>query len=127
MKMGYRSGACDPQSSDPVHAMVRRATRLMAAVGRQSGLDDRTIRATILGDLQEALTGDEPWMEALPVAGEPGPVPCVTGDGVYRLVLRQFGLDRSDVYLQESCDVWVRRALDEALAETDGDFRRCGA
>ncbi len=126
MKRRSYVNASDPRSSDAVHDMVQRATRLMVAVGRQSGLDDRTIRATILGDLEEALTGDGPWMEALPVAGEPGPVPCVTGAGVYRVIFQQFGLDRSDVYLQESCDVWVRRALDEALAETDGDFRPCG-
>ena len=126
MRMRNCLNTNDTRSSDPVHAMVRRATRLMAAVGRQSGQDDRSIRAGVLGHLREAITGDEPRMKAPPVPGEPAPVPCVTGAGAYRLILQQFGLDRSDAYLQESLDTWVRRALDEAPTETEGDFRRCG-
>ena len=110
--------------SDPVHAKVRRATRMLVAFGRQSGRDDEEIRTFVLNAIKEALNGNRPWKRMRSVPGEPEPLECVTAAGFYRLILEYFGLDRSDLYLQETWLVWVQRALAEALAETDGDFQR---
>ena len=84
------------------------------------GEEGDELRADVLADVKDALVGDEPSLELIEVAGKPGPQLCITTEGIYRAVLAQFGLDRSDPYIQETVWELVRRDLDEALG---GDAR----
>lgn len=109
------------ETPDSPRAKIRRATEAIVAVRRHFGDDDAVIREGVVGDIKEALEGDEPWVKLIPLAGVPEPEPCASLPGIYRMVLDHYGLDRCDLHLQESVFEWVRRALDEALELAGGD------
>ncbi len=107
----------EPGPSGPLRAKLRRATELIIAVRREGGEE---LRADVLADIKDVLTGSEPSMELIEVPGEPEPQVCISNEGIYRAVLAEFGLDRSDPYVQESVWELVRWAVDEVLG---GDAR----
>jgi hypothetical protein len=105
---------------------IRTVTRMIVAFGRQCGDDDDAIRTSVRAAIREALEGDESWkMPTIPPGGG-APVEAVTTAGMYRLIFEAEGIDRGDQFQQERWLAIVQRALDEALRETDGDFRRRG-
>lgn len=115
-----RSGRPGPGDLDPFRARLRRAAEFVIAVRRKLGEEGDELRADVLADVKDALTGDGPSVEVIEVAGEPGPHVCISTEGVFRDVLDDFGLDRADPRTQESFWEAARRAVDEALA---GDAR----
>jgi hypothetical protein len=84
------------------------------------GEEGDELRADVLADVKDALTGSEPSLELIEVPGEPEPQLCITTEGIYRAALAEFGLDRSDPIVQESVWELVRRDVDEVLR---GDAR----
>ena len=102
----------------PLQAAIRRATELIVAIRREFGEEGEELRADVLGGIKEALTGAERWLETITVEGEPQF--CATTEGVFRMVFDQFGVDRSDLRLQEVLFEWVRQSLDELLDEDRG-------
>src|SRR5690349_20304346 len=124
--MRGRQGLRGAPDEDAIRAKVHRATEMLVAIHRRFGKGDEAVRADVLADVRQALTGAEPRIGLLQAEDAADPEPAISTPGVYRLILDHFGLDRSDVYLQEAWTEWVQRTLAEALAETDGDFRRRG-
>ena len=105
-----------PGAFHPLRARLLRAAEFVIAVRRKMGEEGDELRADVLADVKEALTGDGPSAEVIEVAGVPGPQVCITTEGVFRDVLDDFGLDRTDPRTQESFWEAARRAVDEALA-----------
>ena len=115
------SGRPGPGDLDPFRTRLRRAAEFVIAVRRRLGEEGDELRGDALADVKDALTVDGPSVEVIEVAGVPGPQVCITTEGVFRDVLDDFGLDRTDARVQESFWEAARRAVDEALDHAGGD------
>ncbi len=111
-----RSGHLEPGAVARFEASLRRATEQVIAVRRAQGEEGDELRADVLADLLDAMTDDVPTLEMIEVEGEPELQRCMSVEEFFREVLAEFGLDGSDMYLQETLYESVRRIVDEALA-----------
>jgi hypothetical protein len=115
-----RSDWLEVGGSSAFQARLRRVSAFVVAVRRRTGEEGDELRANVLADVKDALGGDEPTAELIEVEGFPGPQACITTEGVFRNVLEDFGLDRTDPRTQESFWEAARRAVDEVLSAQGG-------
>lgn len=101
----------------PFRARLRQVTQVVVAVRRSLGEEGAELHAHVVGDLKAAFGDEEPSLEWIAVDGEPEPQACASTDGLFRMVLAEFGVDRSDLHAQETVFELVRRDLDEAIDE----------
>ncbi|WP_422931406.1 hypothetical protein [Singulisphaera sp. PoT] len=87
------------------------------AMGRHRGLDEGRIRRDIARAFQEALDDDGEAREAEDLA-RGGPIGMINLAGMFRLVFDEWGLDRSDQFMQESWYAIASRAVERAIALT---------
>lgn len=104
---------------------IRAATSMMVVIGKRFGHDDEKIRADVRDAIREALEGkSEQEVEVSVQDTDQGPTEMISYVGIFRLVLGHFNIDRTDQWEQERLFSLVQKSLDEALARTDGDYRR---
>ena len=115
-----RSSRPDPGGLNVFQERLRRAAAFVVAVRRKMGEEGVELRADVLADVKDALTGDGPIVELIEVEGMPGPQVCITTEGVFRDVIEDFGLDRTDLRVQETFWETARQAVEEALSGQRG-------
>lgn len=103
---------------------IRMVTKMQVCMARKMSDDpDDKIRADIKAAFNEAIAGDKTYR--MPVQFKDGHVePCLTMAGAFRTVFKIHGLDRKDPWQQERWWSIVEEAMNWALAQTDGDYRR---
>lgn len=99
-----------------LRASLRRATEQVIAIRRKLGEEGDELRSDVLADLKDAMADSASTVEMIEVPGEPGTHRCISVEEFFRGVLAAFGLDGSDLYLQEIVYELVRGFLDEMLA-----------
>jgi hypothetical protein len=112
----HRKKRREQKPLDPLD-MLRHATRLQVAAGLRLELDDDLIRTNVRAAILEALEGDEPWRQPVTLDGQQGYV--VTPAGLFRLVFRAFGLDRSNPFSQERYFEVVTAEIEATLGRRD--------
>lgn len=117
-----RSSRLDPGELNVFQERLRRAAEFVIAVRRKLGEEGDELRVDVLADVKDALVGDGPSVELIEVAGEPGPQVCITTEGVFREILDDFDLDRTDLRIQERFWEAARRAVDEVPAGQHGSW-----
>jgi hypothetical protein len=114
------------QRQTPLSAQdaIRHVTKMQVAMGRQiGGDDDDKIRADIKTAFNEAVVGEEEY--SIPVEMPDGQVEtCINAAGMFRTVFKIHGLDRKDPWSQERWWTIVEEAMNWALAQHDGDYKR---
>lgn len=98
------------------HEAIRQAAIFVVTVFRSAGTPEAEIRAKAVRGLKEAIEGNED-IAAFTVETATGPVVVCASSDLFRLVFDDFGVDRSDPFVQESAFAHAVRYIDEALAD----------
>lgn len=98
------------------HEAIRQAVVFVVTVLRSAGTPEREIRAKAVRGLKEAIEGNE-GIAAFTVETAVGPVVVCASSDLFRLVFDDFGVDRSDPFVQESAFAYAVRYIDEVLAD----------
>ena len=114
------------QRQTPMSAQdaIKHVTKMQVAMGRQLGGDpDDKILADIRAAFNEAIEGLEEY--AIPVRMPDGKVEtCISAAGMFRTVFKIHNLDRKDPWSQERWWEIVERAMEWAISQQDGDYKR---
>jgi hypothetical protein len=101
---------------------IRKATRLIVEMGRQSGKDESRIRAETRRAMKDALSDSGVWKRRVTVPGDSGSTEVVTAAGIYRLVMAQLSSPSRVPVAEETWWTIASEAIEEALVESGEDF-----